>query len=189
MLSTAALLQLLPEGTTAATAPVPIGQAAPAATAPPATAAPTSIAVSRVTGGVTSAGSADSAAQQPAVTWTKQAAAPATDTQQQPDRSTSSASIQQPSPQHQQQEGSPGAAVHHAGQTAMAADGCSSSMQQPGCSSSVAAVDHHCGPQPPASVLHHVQELTGQQYSLVAADLRDQQQLKAALTRAGFKAR
>jgi hypothetical protein len=42
------------------------------------------------------------------------------------------------------------------------------------------------GPCPPASVLQHVQELSGRHYSLVAADLRDIQQLKAALERAGF---
>jgi hypothetical protein len=41
--------------------------------------------------------------------------------------------------------------------------------------------------QPPAAVLQHVQELTGQQYSLVAADLRSVDQFKAALARAGFR--
>jgi hypothetical protein len=35
-------------------------------------------------------------------------------------------------------------------------------------------------------VLQHVQELSGRHYSLVAADLRNMQQLKAALERAGF---
>jgi hypothetical protein len=46
---------------------------------------------------------------------------------------------------------------------------------------------HHSELQPPAAVVQHVHELTGPQYSLVAADLRDIQQLRAALARAGFK--
>jgi hypothetical protein len=42
---------------------------------------------------------------------------------------------------------------------------------------------------PPVAVAAHVQELTGPCYSLVGVDLRQLQQLEAALQRAGFNPR
>jgi hypothetical protein len=48
---------------------------------------------------------------------------------------------------------------------------------------------HLTGSTPPAAVASHVQELSGPCYSLVGVDLRQLQQLDAALERAGFDAR
>jgi hypothetical protein len=67
---------------------------------------------------------------------------------------------------------------------------CSSSACSDRCSgsgSSSGSSSHSCGQHPPAAVVAHVQQLAGPQYSLVSADLRDMQQLRAALARAGFK--
>lgn len=192
VLSTPQLLQLLPDGTTALTAPhvaaaslqpgPAMQQVAAAAGAMP---PPMQQQQQQPSTGTAAAGqsplpdllgrnhasSSNSSHPHVAVTWTKQAqpaAAAAAVTGE------GAASI----PGQQMDAGSSSSALETQ-QQAAAPGSCKVQQQQ--------QQQQLCGPLPPAAVVQHVQELAGQQYSLVAADLRDVQQLKAALARAGFK--
>lgn len=190
VLSTPQLLQLLPDGTTAHTAPhVAAASQQPAANTQQAAAAagampppptqqqqqepPTGTGAGQSPLPVllgrnhTTSSSSSSSHPHVAVTWTKQ-------TQPAAAAAVAREGVAAVIPSQQPDAGSSLALQTPQQQAALHGSG---TMQQ----------QQHSGPHPPAAVLQHVQELAGQQYSLVAADLRDVQQLKAALARAGFK--
>ncbi|KAF6261105.1 S-adenosyl-L-methionine-dependent methyltransferase [Scenedesmus sp. NREL 46B-D3] len=144
LLSSEQLLALLPDGTTATTAPAAADHPA--------------------------------AAAGPYLTWTKQTAAG--------HAATAAANAQQAG---QHAEPAAAAAADSAGHSQGSADAAAGHEEL--AAGTAAAPSHSCGAAPPAAVASHVQELAGPCYSLAGVDLRQLQQLDAALARAGFDAK